>query len=142
MRWGSTVAVTLAPVAFAIGAIGRAHGIANADLAGELTPILCLLVVCTMSLRQPRPLNATAGAPLDEREMELRLKAIGRSMGLVAMPGMLLCLYMSFATRYGWWTPSSDDWRGLEWVFVCWIFGMPMAFANWLTHTPLEEDDQ
>lgn len=143
MRWGSTIAVTLAPIAFATGAVGRAHGIANADLAGEMTPVLCLLVVCTLPLLQPRPLNATSGVPLDERETVLRLKAIGPAMVPVALPGMLLCMYMSIATKSNWWTPSSDEWRWLELVFVCWIFGMPMAFASWLTPAPLaEEDDQ
>ncbi|HEX7851731.1 MAG TPA: hypothetical protein VF485_18515 [Sphingomonas sp.] len=143
MRWIPTITVLVAPVAWAIGVSSRAveNGIGH-WIVGSI-PTLCLIVVATLSLLQPRPINGQLGVPLDEREIQLRARATLRGMAVVAITGPLICFYMSMAIQFAWWTPSREDWGHLLHVLVCWIIGMPMAFANWQIGRPLkDEDDQ
>jgi hypothetical protein len=140
MRWLPTIAVIAAPVGWALGAAARASG--DQGTVYALVPILCSIIVCSLSALQPRPLYPEFGGQLDEREFALKLKATTRGLALVGLPGTLICFYMFLASDTDWWTPHRDDWMGQIFVLNSWLFGMPMLFANWLTSAPLEDDCQ
>jgi len=79
--------------------------------------------------------------PLDEREIGLRRLAVMKGLAVVAVSAPLICAFMDIALLSGWRTPSAEDWQGLLFVMACWIFGMPMTFANWQNPAPLDGED-
>jgi len=141
MRWVPTIAVALAPLGCVLGMVSRVRENSALGWAGIL-PTFCMTIVAFLTVVQPRPLNGTLQQPLDEREITLRLRANVCGLALSALIAFVGCGYMSFAAEFDWWSPTGkDDWNGLFWTFGCWMFGMPLAFANWQSPTPLDEED-
>ena len=141
MRWVPTIAVILAPVGSALDMISRDRVSQWLGWAGALPPF-CVFAVCLLFTLQPRPLNGTLKQPLDEREIILRLNAYVRGLTLPCLIACLGCGYMRFAAQFDWWAPSGkDDWNALFWALGCWMAGMPLAFANWQTPAPLDDED-
>lgn len=139
MRWVPTVAIIAAPVGWIISTAWRAAG--NRAMFADILPAICVLTVITLSLIRPRLIYGDTRRPLDEREIELHRKAVGMGLGVVAILAILICLYMSQAIENGWWTPShADDWSELLQVLMCWLWGVPLAFAHWRTSPPLDEE--
>ncbi len=133
-----TATVVIAPIACLGAAISR-----NGEMAatGETVLAFCLATTVIFLLVRPRPLNPTANDPLDEREMGLRWKANAFGGAVVSLLGMAICFYMARATHEGWQLPSPVDWDHLLLLFLCWIIGMPMTFANWMVGKPLDDED-
>lgn len=138
IRWVLTIAVVMAPIAWGIS---LADGPIERHV-GHLIAGACLLVVLWLSAFRSRPLYPQHGLALDEREIGVRRLAMIKGLAVASLPGPLLCCYMTMALQSGWWMPSADDWLSLLLVLCCWIFGLPLVFANWLVGAPIDEDDQ
>jgi hypothetical protein len=134
-----TAAVVIAPIACALAATSSKGGIVE-TLSSTAIP-LCMVATAIFALIQPRPLHPSSDGPLDEREAALRWKAYAQGMGVTSLLGMLICFYAASTFSYGWRQPSHDDWDNLLLLVICWIFGMPMAFANWMVGKPLDDED-
>ena len=139
MRWLPTAAVVAAPIGCIVAAISPSGG--YAEILGQMAVRLCVVSTPIFALMQPRPLNATLNDSLDEREIGLRWKAYARGWGVTCLLGMLFCFYMTWASGHGWKQPSPADWQNLFFLVTCWMFGMPMAFANWMVGKPLDDED-
>lgn len=140
-RWVLTIAVVLAPIGWGIGVAISLSGHRVGDLVGSFVVCVCVLVAIWHSAFRSRPLYPAGGPPIDEREIDLQRLAVIKGFAVVSMPSPLIFSYMGLALEYGWWTPSSHDWSGLLMVQLCWIFGMPLTFANWSVGKPLDDED-
>ena len=114
--------------------------------AGSMIGMGLLLVALlgTMANRYIKPIHidAQGGRPLDEREMVLSNNAYTKGLAVPASFGPLLCVYMVLAIPAHWWVPSREgDWMLLMELALVWFIGMPIAFANWLSPAPIEEED-
>lgn len=144
LRWLTLVALIGYPVGALLAAL-NAEGSLPAILGSLVAPICALAGLIVLMSRTQRITQAKE-AELDEFELQLRHRAMGKAYGILTIVVLTGTFYLQMAPDWGSWMPHTEPhWRGIFWGIILYAALLPTATLVWsreLALSALDEEEE